>query len=238
MKKLILIPLMSLTLAACGNDSKSAETAPAGVDVKALQAEIESLKTEIDGGVLGTCEGDAILANSEAYGDVLKNLPDTKLESEKWHAANAERDDVMVTQSGLQYSVVQKGTADSPKPAETHMVKVNYHGMFTDGKKFDSSYDRGKPSEFPRNGVIKGWIEALGDMQPCEARTLYIPGKLAYGDQGRPGSIPPNATLIFNVQLLDVRVVGLKEKLEKSKGENNQLMAFINQMRAQQQPGK
>lgn len=236
MKKLFLLTIAGLALSACNNAAQTAETS--GVDVKALQTEIADLKSQIDGSVLGTCEGDGILANSEAYGDVLGGLPDVKLESEKWHAANAERDNVMVTQSGLQYTVVNPGQKNGVKPAETDLVKVHYHGMFTDGTKFDSSYGRGEPSEFPRNGVIKGWIEALGDMQPCEARTLYIPGKLAYGEQGRPGSIPPNATLIFNVQLLDVRKVGLKEKLEGSQKENGQLRNFIAQMRAQQQPQK
>lgn len=231
MKKLILIPLLSLTIAACTSQSQTAD--PVGVDSKALQAEIDSLKMEIDGKTMGTCEGDAILANAEAYGDFMAKLPDAKLESDAWHAKNAERDDVMVTPSGLQYSIVQKGKVDGIKPAETDTVKVNYHGVFIDGKKFDSSYDRGQPSEFQRNGVIKGWIEALGDMQPCEARVLYVPGKLAYGEQGRPGSIPPNATLIFNVQLLDVRKVGLKDQLKKAKNENMQLRQYLQQMSGQ-----
>jgi len=110
----------------------------------------------------------------------------------------------MTTTSGLQYMVVQKGQGDA-KPELTNIVKVNYHGTFRDGEKFDSSYDRGEPIEFPANGVIKGWVEALGDMKTCEARTLYIPGDLAYGPNGR-GSIPPNATLVFHVQLLGIKV--------------------------------
>ena len=224
MRKLLLIPLAGMAISACNAQAPSTD----GVDVKALQTQIEDLKTQIDGKVMGTCEEASILADTAAYGDILADLPDAKLESAEWHAKNAERKDVMVTPSGLQYTVVQKGKSGGVKPAETDTVKVNYHGVFIDGKKFDSSYDRGEPSEFPRNGVIKGWIEALGDMQPCEARTLYVPGDLAYGPGGR-GSIPPNATLIFNVQLLDVKKVGLKEKLQQAQDENNQLRAFIQQ---------
>ncbi len=222
MRKFFLIPLAGMAITACNAQSPSTD----GVDVKALQAEIVDLKTQIDGKVLGTCEETSVLADISTYADSLADLPDAELESAEWHAKNAERKDVMVTPTGLQYTVVQKGTSNGVKPAETDTVRVHYHGVFTDGKKFDSSYDRGEPSEFRRNGVIKGWIEALGDMQPCEARTLYVPGDLAYGPGGR-GSIPPNATLIFHVQLLGVKQVGLKEQLKQAQDESNQLRAFI-----------
>jgi len=93
------------------------------------------------------------------------------------------------------------GENDVPEAGQ--IVEVNYHGFFPDGKVFDSSYQRGQPIEFPSNGVISGWVEALAGMKPCDAWTIYVPSDLAYGPDGR-GSIPPNSTLIFNVQLLGV----------------------------------
>jgi len=237
MKTLTALSALVLALSACGDkeatEADSTTETPVVETLESLKAQVGDLTADIDGKVLGTCDGDKILSNSEAYGDVMEGLPGEKLKSDAWHAANAERQDVMVTASGLQYKVVQAGIADSVKPKETEKVKVHYHGMFTNGTKFDSSYDRSAPSEFYRNQVIKGWIEALGDMQVCEARTLYIPGKLAYGLQGRPGSIPPNATLIFNVQLLGVRHVGYKEKLADSESEKQQLRDYISKIRTQ-----
>ena len=99
--------------------------------------------------------------------------------------------------------MVQAGLDDGASPIGGEYVTVHYHGYFLDGNVFDSSYDRGETIDFPANGVIPGWVEALQDMKTCEARTLYIPGDLAYGKRGNRG-IPPNATLLFNVQLIAV----------------------------------
>ena len=116
---------------------------------------------------------------------------------------NGAREGVSTTDSGLQYKVVQEGVAGGLSPARTDPVIVHYHGYFPDGEVFDSSYERDETIDFEPGQVIGGWTEALMDMSVCEARTLYIPGDLAYGPQGRPG-IPPNATLLFNVQILGV----------------------------------
>ena len=109
----------------------------------------------------------------------------------------------ITTASGLQYVVVQEGTGDQT-PVKGSMVKAHYTGKFLDGKKFDSSYDRGKPFEFPvdTGRVIKGWDEAFLSMKRGEKRVLIIPAKLGYGPSGS-GPIPPNATLVFDVELVD-----------------------------------
>lgn len=116
-------------------------------------------------------------------------------------AANAEREDVLVLPSGLQYRVMRAGTG--PAPAATDSVRVHYRGTLIDGTEFDSSYTRGQPATFPVGGVIRGWTEGLQLMQEGAKWELFIPSTLAYGPAGRP-SIPPNATLIFEVELIEV----------------------------------
>ena len=107
------------------------------------------------------------------------------------------------TASGLQYRVLRKGTGANPKA--TSNVKVNYHGWLDDGKVFDSSYKRGEAIEFPLNGVIPGWTEGMQLVGQGGMIELLIPSKLGYGARGAPPVIPPNATLHFLVELLDVR---------------------------------
>ncbi len=110
--------------------------------------------------------------------------------------------DAITTDSGLKYVVVEEGSGETPAPGT--MVKVHYTGKLLDGTKFDSSVDRGQPIDFPvgQGRVIKGWDEALLSMKKGEKRVLIIPASLGYGPAGR-GPIPPNATMVFDVELID-----------------------------------
>lgn len=113
--------------------------------------------------------------------------------------------DVITTPSGLQYIDVVEGTGETPQTGQT--VIVHYTGTLENGQKFDSSRDRNQPFEFPigRGRVIKGWDEGLSTMKVGGQRRLIIPAELGYGARGAGGVIPPNATLIFDVELLGVR---------------------------------
>jgi FKBP-type peptidyl-prolyl cis-trans isomerase FklB len=115
---------------------------------------------------------------------------------------NSTRKEVTTTASGLQYEVLQAGAGR--KPGDSSRVRVHYHGTLVDGSVFDSSVQRGEPLEFPINGVISGWTEALQLMQEGAKWRLYIPHELGYGARGAGGAIGPYATLIFEVELLAV----------------------------------
>lgn len=115
---------------------------------------------------------------------------------------NKAREGVKTTESGLQYEVIKEGTG--PKPVAEDMVKVHYHGTLMNGKVFDSSVDRGEPAEFPVNGVISGWTEALQLMPVGSKWKIYLPAALAYGERGAGGDIEPNSALIFEVELLEI----------------------------------
>jgi len=115
---------------------------------------------------------------------------------------NAAKDGVVTTESGLQYEVINEGSGTIPGLTST--VKTHYHGTLIDGTVFDSSYDRGQPAEFPVNGVIKGWTEALQMMKVGSKWRLTVPYDLAYGENGAGAAIAPFATLIFDVELLEI----------------------------------
>lgn len=117
-------------------------------------------------------------------------------------AANKAKAGVVELPSGLQYQVIQEGTG--PKPSLTDKVKCHYHGTLIDGTVFDSSVDRGQPIDFPVNGVIRGWIEALQLMPVGSKWKLFIPADLAYGDQQAGAKIAPGSTLIFDVELIEI----------------------------------
>jgi FKBP-type peptidyl-prolyl cis-trans isomerase FklB len=119
-------------------------------------------------------------------------------------AENQKKQGVKTLPSGLQYKVIKSGTGKKPKDTDT--VTVNYKGTLLDGTEFDSSYKRGTPATFPVKGVIPGWTEALQLMEQGAKWQLFIPPPLAYGEQGTPGGmIGPNATLIFEVELMSIQ---------------------------------
>jgi FKBP-type peptidyl-prolyl cis-trans isomerase FklB len=144
----------------------------------------------------GTQAGEYIqnTMNTIKYGTV-------KEDGEKFLAENALKEGVTTTESGLQYEVIKMGKGK--KPAATDRVKVHYHGTLTDGTVFDSSVDRGEPTSFGLNQVIKGWTEGLQLMPVGSKFRFYIPQELGYGAQAA-GSIPPYSTLIFEVELLGI----------------------------------
>jgi FKBP-type peptidyl-prolyl cis-trans isomerase FkpA/FKBP-type peptidyl-prolyl cis-trans isomerase FklB len=122
---------------------------------------------------------------------------------EAFLAENAQREGVIVTESGLQYEIVEEGTGESPIDGDR--VKVNYEGTLIDGQVFDSSYERGEPISFDINRVIPGWTEGLKLMPSGSTFMLYIPSNLGYGENPPPNSIiEPFSTLVFKVELLEI----------------------------------
>jgi FKBP-type peptidyl-prolyl cis-trans isomerase FklB len=141
---------------------------------------------------------EAMMAKQEAKQKEVaaKNLS----EGAAFLAKNAKEPGVVVRESGLQYKVLKEGTG--PLPTADSIVSVHYRGTLLDGSEFDSSYERNEPLTLPVGGVIPGWTEALTLMKEGSKWQLYIPAALAYGEAGAPPAIGPNATLLFEVELL------------------------------------
>lgn len=132
-----------------------------------------------------------------------ERLKNVKTEGEAFLADNAKKEGIVTLPSGLQYQVLQEGNGKSPKA--TDQVKCHYEGTLINGKVFDSSYRRGEPATFPLNGVIAGWTEGLQLMKEGAKYRFFIPFNLAYGTRGAGQDIPPYATLIFDVELIEVK---------------------------------
>jgi FKBP-type peptidyl-prolyl cis-trans isomerase FklB len=137
-----------------------------------------------------------MMAKMEQQGE--KNLK----EGEAFLAANKKKTGIQTTASGLQYRIITKGKGDKPKA--TDRVTTHYTGRLIDGTEFDSSLKRNEPATFPLSGIIEGWREALQLMAVGSKWELFIPAELAYGEEGRPPVIPPNSTLVFEIELLKI----------------------------------
>jgi FKBP-type peptidyl-prolyl cis-trans isomerase FklB len=126
-----------------------------------------------------------------------------KKEGEAFLSENRKKEGIKALPSGLQYKVVKAGTGKKPKSTDT--VTTHYRGTLIDGTEFDSSYRRGQPASFPVSGVIPGWTEALQLMEEGAKWQLFIPPNLAYGERGAGSQIGPNATLIFEIELISIQ---------------------------------
>lgn len=171
-----------------------------GINSKALSKGMED--NENGGGLMTNEEAAAVIQNFFAKQSEVKSAA-AKGEGEAFLAENAKKEGVTVTESGLQYSIITEGTG--PIPGFEDQVSVHYHGTLIDGTVFDSSVERNEPAVFPLNRVIRGWTEALMLMPVGSKWKLVIPSDLAYGERGGPGGkIGPGATLIFEVELLEI----------------------------------
>lgn len=175
-----------------------------------LKIVVQALQDEFNGGkTLMTAEEGQQIRQEFMQKLQAKRVAEEKIAADKnktegaaFLAKNKSKPGVKTTASGLQYEVIKEGTGKKPK--ETDTVKVDYTGTKIDGTKFDSSIDRGTPATFPLNGVIKGWTEGLQLMQTGGKYLFTIPAELAYGARGS-GTIPANATLVFLVELIEVK---------------------------------
>lgn len=162
-----------------------------GVKPLLTEAEVEA--------VLGAFQRE-MMAKQQA--EASKKGDENQKVGETFLTANKKKEGVKTTASGLQYKIVKAGTGPLPKATDT--VKTHYRGTLIDGTEFDSSYKRNQPATFPVNGVIKGWTEALQLMPVGSKWQLFIPSELAYGPRGAGRDIGPNATLIFDIELLGI----------------------------------
>ncbi len=183
----------------------------------------QGLKESTSGGKTRLTEDEAKAVLTEVQTEAQKRMQQkaqeaavkNKTEGDAFLAANKSKEGVVTLPSGLQYKILTAGTG--PKPTASDSVVCNYRGTLINGTEFDSSYKRGQPATFEVDRVIKGWTEALQLMPVGSKWQLFIPSSLAYGERGEPrGGIEPNATLIFEVELLSIQD---KTKDDKSKVE-------------------
>jgi len=224
------ITAISLGLVACNDDAGKKQPLETlqqkasysyGVDVasrlkqQGIELDVNALNRGIadayNGAELALDEEARIQAKTDFQNDLRQTLIRKQAEiAEKNLAAgkafleeNAKKPGVITTESGLQYKVITSGDGKQPKESDT--VTTHYRGTLIDGREFDSSYKRDQPASFPVKGVIKGWTEALQLMHVGDKWQLFIPSDLAYGPSKRSELIEPNSTLIFEIELLDVK---------------------------------
>lgn len=187
-----------------------------GMNMK--QQNVDADPDQIAAGLIAALKGEETLLNQQDVAQILtayqqemqmKQMAEAAAAAEEnakmaeaFLSENGKKDGVKTLPSGLQYKVIAEGSGASPNPES--MVEVHYKGTLVDGTEFDSSYKRGEPASFPVGGVIPGWTEALQLMKEGAKWELAIPPALAYGERGAPPVIPPNAALVFEVELLKV----------------------------------
>lgn len=191
---------------------KTLEQVKDEVDVDTLE---KALRTSLEGGkplmteeqAAKVREGFAQKIQAKRIAEQMQLAGKNQKAGQEFLAANAKKAGVQTTPSGLQYQVITQGTG--PKPKEGDLVRVHYTGTLLDGTKFDSSLDRGEPAVIPLQQVVPGWREGIQLMPVGSKYRLWLPGNLAYGEAGTPGGpIGPNATLVFEVELLGIEKPG------------------------------
>lgn len=222
--------ILSTALFACNNENntnqkletlKQKASYSYGVDVatRLKQQGVDLDIVALNRGIADAYNGDALAMDDasrlQAKTDFQAELRDSMLKKQEEIAAknlaegkafleeNAKKPGVITTESGLQYKILATGDGAQPKATDT--VTTNYRGTLIDGREFDSSYKRNKPASFPVSGVIKGWTEALQLMHVGDKWQLFVPSELAYGATKRSELIDANSTLIFEIELLDVK---------------------------------
>jgi FKBP-type peptidyl-prolyl cis-trans isomerase FklB len=202
-----------------------------GANLKKQSVDVDStlvsqgLKDAMSGGKTRLTQGEMQAVLTEVQNEVKKQQQEktqqaaaaNKTEGEAFLAANKSKDGVVTLPSGLQYKILTAGTG--PKPTASDSVKCNYRGTLINGTEFDSSYKRGQPATFAVGQVIKAWTEALQLMPVGSKWQLFVPSSLAYGERGAGAEIGPNATLIFEVELLSIEE---KAKDDKSKDDKSE----------------
>ncbi|MFO7654696.1 MAG: FKBP-type peptidyl-prolyl cis-trans isomerase [Candidatus Krumholzibacteriia bacterium] len=225
------IVLLALNLAACGNDAERTEVTSLDTDAARrsyavgmdVGGSLQRTGVEIDMAAFeqglrdGFAGRDSLLTRQEiqqtlqAFQTEARDAMTARQQEQAGAAEeegrafldqNRQRENVQETESGLQYEVIEEG--EGPQPEPTDVVRVHYEGRLVSGKVFDSSRERGEPAEFQLNRVIPGWTEGLQLMHVGGSYRFFIPSELAYGERGAGPDIPPNATLIFDVELLDI----------------------------------
>ncbi len=172
---------------------------------------LQGLKAALAGGKTLLTEDEARAALMEVQNEMHKKQQEkmqvageaNKKEGEAFLASNKAKEGVVTLPSGLEYKILKEGAGAKPTAGDS--VVCNYRGTLINGTEFDSSYKRGQPATFPVGGVIKGWTEALQLMPVGSKWQLFVPSSLAYAERGAGGDIGPNATLIFDVELLSIQ---------------------------------
>ncbi|MDG2175493.1 MAG: FKBP-type peptidyl-prolyl cis-trans isomerase [Gammaproteobacteria bacterium] len=173
---------------------------------------VESLLRGISDGINGELQmsEEEVMAALQAFSLAQQNKMNAEVAAAQeagmnFLVDNGQRAEVTTTASGLQYEILEEGEAGASMPTASDTVTVHYHGTLVDGTVFDSSVERGDPTSFPLNGVIPGWTEGVQLMKVGDKFRFFIPPQLAYGETGAGGVIGPNATLIFDVELLEIQ---------------------------------